>query len=120
MLTYYLLLTCLIAPGLYLAILLAKFQSSLRVIRREAIGDLPLAAKQITIVQPILGGDPRLIDMLRQTLRNTPSATQFLWLVDGDDRPGRDAVEPLCREHAGRIQIVWCDPRGRESKPQGL
>ncbi len=43
-----------------------------RCLRREPAGDAPFAAGQITIVQPILGGDPRLPDVLRETLRNTP------------------------------------------------
>ena len=115
---FYLLLACAIAWALYLAILLVKFQFSLRSIGREAIGDAPFAADQITIVQPILGGDPRLTDVLRETLRNTPAATRFLWLVDNDDAPGRGAVESLCRKHAGRIEIVCCDRAPENVNPK--
>jgi ceramide glucosyltransferase len=107
-----------IALGLYLAILLAKFRCSLRSIRREAVGDSPFAAGQITIVQPILGGDPRLADVLRETLLNTPLATRFLWLVDSDDAPGRNAVKPLCREHSGRVEILWCDRAPENVNPK--
>jgi ceramide glucosyltransferase len=115
---FYLLPACAIAWGLYLAILLLKFQLSLRSMRREAAGDAPFSAGEITIVQPILGGDPRLADVLRQTLRNTPQATRFLWLVDSDDSHGRNAVEPLCREHAGRIEILWCDRAADNVNPK--
>jgi ceramide glucosyltransferase len=106
---FYLLLACTVTLGLYLAILLVKLQLSLWCIRREPLGEAPLAAGQVTVVQPILGGDPRLPEMLGASLRNTSEAVRFLWLVDSDDSPGRIAAEIVCREHAGRVEIVCCD-----------
>ena len=64
----YLFWTCLIGLGLYAATLLTKCLLSLRTIRREPGDAVPFEADQITIVQPILGGDPRLAEVLAATL----------------------------------------------------
>jgi len=48
----------------------------------------------VTIVQPILSGDPRLASCLAKNLISNPRA-HFLWLVDEDDAEGRRIVEML-------------------------
>jgi ceramide glucosyltransferase len=109
---------CLIGLGLYIAILLTKFRLSLRTIQREPDGAAAFEADQITIVQPILGGDPRLAEVLATTLQNTPRAARFLWLVDRDDAPGQAAVETARKGHSERIEIIWCDPAPETVNPK--
>jgi ceramide glucosyltransferase len=110
--------TCLIALGLYSATLSAKCLLSLRTIRREPDDAAEFEADRITIVQPILGGDPRLAEVLAATLRNTPKATRFLWLVDKDDAPGQAAVESASKGHCDRVEIIWCDPPPEAVNPK--
>ncbi|MGD9128788.1 MAG: glycosyltransferase [Planctomycetia bacterium] len=116
----YLFVIIAIGLGAYLTILLTKFLLCLYVIRREPTGNEPLAPELVTVVQPILGGDPRLSDVLRSTLQNTSPDTRFLWLVDKNDAPGQAAVKTLCEEYPARIEVVWCDPVPEEVNPKAF
>lgn len=62
---------------------------------------------ELTILQPILGGDPALRACLESNLANTPGA-RFLWLVDEDDPLGRAAIEGLT--DGGRVQARFGPP----------
>ena len=104
-----LLCICLICLGLYVTALLAKFGLSLYTIRREPADAVAFASDQVTVVQAILGGDPRLAKVLSATLQSTPRATRFLWLVDTDDAPGQTAVKTASQGHSDRIEVVWCE-----------
>ena len=116
----YLFVLNVIGLGLYLAILLTKFLLCLRVIRREPGGDVTFAPEEVTVVQPILGGDPRLPEVLRATLENTPPETRFVWLIDTDDAPGRVAVESLREAYSARFDVVWCDPVPERVNPKAF
>jgi ceramide glucosyltransferase len=52
----------------------------------------PEATPELTILQPILGGDRQLEECLRRNALANPTA-RFLWLVDEDDNTGRLAAE---------------------------
>ena len=54
--------------------------------------------RDVAVLQPILGGDPRLPEVLGATLAALPEA-QFHWLVDTDDAAGRWAVARLRAAH---------------------
>ncbi len=69
------------APRLWLAHSYAR--------RRKPVLQSPL---DVTIIQPILGGDPRLANCLRESATRNPAA-QFLWLVDEDDETGQRAAD---------------------------
>lgn len=115
---FYLLLVCILACSSYLLIALVKIRLSLQVLRQESLGDAPIMPNQITIIQPILGGDPALKDMLQKTLQSTSALTRFLWLIDIDDEPGRTVAELLCQEHASRVEILWCDRSSENTNPK--
>lgn len=68
-------------PRLYFAKLYAQ--------RRRPILQTPL---DVTILQPILGGDPRLAGCLLRNATQNPQA-KFLWLVDNDDPLGEQAAQ---------------------------
>ena len=114
----YPLLPSVIGLGLYLAILLTKFLLCLRVIRREPTGDVTFSPEEVTVVQPILGGDPRLPDVLRATLESTPEETRFLWLVDTDDARGQAVVDALREAYSTRFEVVWCAPVPEHVNPK--
>nr|WP_306673929.1 glycosyltransferase [Tahibacter caeni] len=82
-----------LAPALaYAALLSAKI---LLALRRGAPPPGTAVAPSTTIVQPILGGDPALSDVLARNLRALPHC-RFLWLLDTDDAVGRDVAQGLC------------------------
>jgi ceramide glucosyltransferase len=98
--------------ALYLAILVAKVILS----RRYAASHPETAQREapITIVQPILGGDPFLEEGLRRNLANAPPSARFLWLVDEDDTIGRETTAKFAQDP--RVAILLCPPvRGTEN-----
>ncbi len=80
----------------YAALLLAKIALALRRGRPPAAA---AAAPVTTVLQPILGGDPALADVLERNLRALPQC-RFLWLLDTDDAIGREVAQRLCERHA--------------------
>ena len=99
---------------IWLAILLFKAGFAWRELRRPQPCD-NLSFDDLTIVQPILSGDPALESVLQSNLLALESA-HFLWLTDDDD-PGAAAVTArLQRRYPQRsIAIVSCPP-----PPEGI
>ncbi len=52
-----------------------------------------LDAAQLTVLQPILGGDPTLEECLVRTAAACAPTVSFQWLVDGNDTVGQAAAE---------------------------
>lgn len=105
-----------LAAGLYLGLLAVKVFLSLRYARRYPHGESEVG--EVTILQPILGGDPRLEETLRHNLIPAGPSARFVWLVDEDDAVGRDTALRLQRENAEppcRIEVRLCPPA-----PEGL
>ena len=103
----------LIALALYLAILLVKLVRARRYAarhREEQTLDAP-----ITILQPILSGDPFLGDALRANLARTAQDARFLWLVDEDDAEGRRIASSI---DDARITVLECPPPRAHENPK--
>lgn len=97
----------------YLALLGAKTLGVALTLRARAARTLaPLPTDwmhEVAVLQPILGGDPLLEEVLADNLAALPQA-HFIWLLDEDDPVGLDAARRLqarhphhrieCREHA--------------------
>lgn len=64
---------------------------------------LPVAQqspKLVSIIQPILSGDPTLTSCLENSLKLTcKSALEFIWLVDQEDREGRRICQELSAQY---------------------
>lgn len=92
--------------GLYLAIL--GFKSLLTVIVPKAttIPLEPIDLAQVTIVQPILSGDPTLEETLTYNLHANPEVN-YLWLIDDSDVTGHEITTMLQKdfEHVN-IKVV--------------
>lgn len=54
----------------------------------------------VALLQPILGGDPLLAQVLGDNLRALPDA-QFVWLLDEDDSVGCAVARQLVAQHPG-------------------
>jgi ceramide glucosyltransferase len=102
----------------YLGVLAGKAAlAGLAVARRRArlraattAGIAPIPSEELTIVQPILSGDPQLEDALAATLEACPRS-RVLWLVDEQDPEGRRAAEAARARHPlARAEIVDCPP----------
>ncbi len=100
------------------AALAARYAKSMRRadrVRAEAAGEV---SEGVTIVQPILSGDPKLGDTLAATVRTLETA-KFLWLADEDDAEGVAVCERLVSARPdGRVKILRCEPHGQGENPK--
>lgn len=74
----------------------------------------------ISIIQPILSGDPDLPACLEHNLRATSSIPrEFLWLVDTDDLAGQNICQMLiARNPAATVRLVLCAPPAPRENPK--
>jgi len=109
-------LSLVLAPCLiYAALLLAKIALALR---RGAPPGASTEVPVTTVLQPILGGDPALSEVLERNLLALPQC-RFLWLLDTDDAVGRAVAEQLRERHAAvAITCLECPPAPAGHNPK--
>ncbi|MDR7191879.1 ceramide glucosyltransferase [Luteimonas terrae] len=98
--------------GAYGALLALRAVCAGREIRRQAAQPTPDAAfalHEVAVLQPILGGDPRLIDVLCETLDALPGVC-FHWLVDAGDMHAESVIASLQATHPHAVIIVHVNP----------
>lgn len=78
---------------LWLVILLFKSGFALKMLRLPR-RECAMNSGDVTVMQPILGGDPALASVLQSNLHHLPDA-HFLWLVDDDDDQGWRVTQDL-------------------------
>lgn len=96
----------------YGALLALRAVSAWREIRRQSAvpaSDAAVAMHEVAVLQPILGGDPRLIDVLGATLDALPDA-RFHWLVDDGDTHAQDVIAALQATHSDAVIAVHMNP----------
>ncbi|MCD9125203.1 glycosyltransferase [Luteimonas sp. C4P040a] len=102
----------------YGALLASRAVCAWREIRRQSALPTPNAAfamHEVAVLQPILGGDPRLIDVLGVTLDALPDA-RFHWLIDDGDTHAQSVVAALQATHPHACIVVHVNP----SAPDGV
>jgi ceramide glucosyltransferase len=74
----------------------------------------------VSILQPILSGDPTLADGLHTNLTaRTRYRREFIWLLDDDDHVARALCQQLAAEaHGQPIRIVTLPPPGPRDNPK--
>lgn len=88
---------CLLLCASYALLLLGKAAFALRY--ADATHAVATARAPVTtLLQPILGGDPALSDVLESNLLALPHC-RFLWLVDTDDAAGQAVTDALRERH---------------------
>lgn len=103
--------------GIYLALLVVKAGAALWVVRAGSRAGAVTGAG-VTVGQAILGGDPRLAEVLEWNLRELPKA-HFLWLLDEEDVVGQATCRGLVERHPeSRIDLVSLPepPQGHNPK----
>lgn len=72
-----------------------------------------------TIIQPILSGDPRLEEDLRENLKNI-EAMKFIWLIDKSDVEAQRISKEILKEdlYAKRIKVLEIDDVPQEINPK--
>lgn len=91
---------------LYIGLLWVKAYLSLHSANREAEG---LAENTtITILQPILSGDPFLEEALQHNLCVAPTWANFLWLIDEDDNLARQVTQTLMEKTDKSVRVILC------------
>ena len=89
----------------YALLLALRSASAWRELRRQRACPVPSSARRmqdVAVLQPILGGDPRLGEVLDDTLRALPQA-RFHWLLDADDAHAHAAVAAVRAAHPGAV-----------------
>jgi ceramide glucosyltransferase len=97
-----------LALGLYLLILLVKAGLAWRYVRLHP--EARIESATVTVLQPILSGDPLLERALRTNLESTTEAAQFLWLLDEDDAEAWRIANELVERFPGRVKLESCPP----------
>ena len=98
-----------IVAGLYLAIVAVRAMLAARVAHRQPMA-APHRGAGVDIVQAILSGDPRLSDVLADTVRALPEA-RFLWLVDEHDAEAQRVCGALVAAHPDvRLDVMTVPP----------
>jgi len=92
--------------ALYVVLVAAR----LAMVRREVCA----ASTDVTIIQPILAGDPRLAGALAANLRAHPDAA-FLWLIDDDDAEAQRIASELAPLHTRLRVVIGPGPRDGEN-----
>ncbi|QIK61888.1 ceramide glucosyltransferase [Leucobacter viscericola] len=111
--------------GGYAVTFVAKFALALRAKRRFPAPQLERSdeakhCSDVTVVQPILSGDPGLERTLGHNLSIVPDA-RFVWLVDEADREGRRVTERLQKDNPNsQINIVLCPPAPTGVSPKSF
>jgi ceramide glucosyltransferase len=74
----------------------------------------------VSILQPILSGDPTLAAGLEANLRaRSRYAREWIWLVDTDDAPGQAICRDLITRHPDRaVRLVLLPPPGERKNPK--
>jgi ceramide glucosyltransferase len=94
--------------GFYLFLLITKAYLSLRYARGYSQRRFDEESNEhLTIMQPVLSGDPLLESSLKHNLELAPPWISFLWLVDEDDTEAQRVTKKLAEEFKP-IEIVLC------------
>lgn len=97
----------------YVAVHVARFVLAWRHLR--GLPERPAEPTDpVTVLQPILSGDPMLEARLAANLRAAPDA-RFAWLVDDDDEAGRAIAHGLAARHANVVVLSGRAPRDGEN-----
>jgi ceramide glucosyltransferase len=108
------------ALGLYFLLLMAKAYLSLRYARRYSQKHVVEESNEpLTIMQPILSGDPLLESSLKHNLDHSPVWVNFLWLVDEDDTEAQRVTKKLAEEFK-RVEIVLCPKVPERMNPKSF
>lgn len=91
---------------LYLGLLWLKAYLSLRAAKQEPHGFK--ADEAITILQPILSGDPFLDKALQHNLSVAPIWAKFLWLIDEADDTARQLAQTLIDNTDQSVHVILC------------
>lgn len=100
----------LLLGGAYLALLAGKALLAWRYAARQPAPPARADFSDVTILQPILGGDPRLANTLAANLAALPGA-RFLWLLDLNDTAGCAAAREVLAAHPSAcVECLDCPP----------
>ncbi|MBG3850649.1 glycosyltransferase [Xanthomonas sp. WHRI 8391] len=97
----------------YLAVLMVKTAAVLWVVRgarARPSSDAAATQAEVAILQPVLGGDAHLQQVLAANLQALPDA-HFIWLLDAEDRAGNTVADTLVMLYPQRrIERVLVPP----------
>ena len=106
-------------PIAYVVLLVVRYALARRAIRRHRVEPEPAASLDLTILCPILSGDPTMEPCLYEVARGAPRGIQLVWLVDEDDAEGRRIADAFdSAEIACSVRVELCPPAPPNSNPK--
>ncbi len=107
-----------VCAGLLVVLTAVRVGLALRVWRSQPdTGRLDEDGEPVTVLQPILSGDPGLSRLLAENLANHPKA-RFLWLVDEDDAEGRHIAATLAASAGAHVEVLLAPPVPQGKNPK--
>lgn len=104
------------------ALMIAERWWKLKAIKRFFARDqrAPLEPTTISVIQPILSGDPTLWDCLERNLRaKSAHKVEFIWLVDDDDFVAHRGCQIVAeRNPEARVSIYSCAKGAANASPK--
>lgn len=79
--------------------------------------------QQLSILQPILSGDPTMVHTLTHNVRHASSGTEFHWLVDESDLPGQAICRSIMAQYPQviiHLTLLPPAPQGHNPKTHKL
>jgi ceramide glucosyltransferase len=114
----------LLFAALYLGLLAFRSALALLAVRREQRGKAGGAGAgdgsaegRVAVLQAVLGGDPRLGEVLEWNVRELGRA-RFYWLVDDDDPEGSRVCREVAVRHPGRVEVLSFPPPPERKNPK--
>lgn len=113
-----------LSAGCYLALMCVKCLLAWRVCSQHSRSFLTRKltseeAASLTIIQPILGGDPQLAQTLEDNLTSISPAVRFVWLLDEDDPAGQAIGSQLAFRHSN-VHIITLPAPPRDQSPKAF
>ena len=130
--TLWLILVFAVSALAYLILLIVKALLAFRLIGRQggylrekqaervAVGSDPLAKlSSVTIMQPILSGDPLLAQQLLTNREGLPDSVRIVWLVDSSDAEGRRITAQLAAT-CPNVAVQFCPDAASNTNPKSF
>ncbi|MCU0862498.1 MAG: glycosyltransferase [Planctomycetes bacterium] len=103
----------------YLGLLLVKAGLAQHRLRRAPATAASERMAQVTVLQPILAGDPGLGAILAEQVVALPEA-RFLWLIDDDDAEAQRLTAALAAPTGGRVHVQSFAPAPAGCNPKAF
>ena len=106
------------ALALYACLLVLKYALSRYYLSRHQDLAEETTSVDVTVLQPVLSGDPLLQETLSKSIATAPDGAVFWLLVDEDDAEGLRVAGELHHGYPTTVRLVTCQPPQQGENPK--